>query len=131
MAEYSEGSAIFISLIIGFILSFLFDNIFVIVLIGFLATYMVSVEEKNYLIGVIVALIFETLNFAVGMVLTPNIPTYIYEQIGLDPFNLILGFIVSLLISGFLGFIGGFLAQKAYKQIKNIEQRRQSSKRKY
>ncbi|KZX10810.1 hypothetical protein [Methanobrevibacter curvatus] len=114
MAEYSETSAIIISLIIGFILSFLFDNVFVLAFIGFLSTYMVSKEEKSYLVGIMTAMIFSTLNFAYGMVITPDIPERMLAQVRMDQINLILGFLATMVISGFLGFIGGFLAEKAY-----------------
>jgi MFS family permease len=117
MAEYSESSSILISLIIGAILSFLFDNIFVITFIGFLSTYMINREEKTYLVGVMTALIFVTLNFAIGMVLSPEIPSRIKEQIGIDSFNLIVGFFVALFLGGILGFIGGYLAENAYNYI--------------
>ncbi|WP_054835810.1 hypothetical protein [Methanobrevibacter arboriphilus] len=61
--EFGETSSIIISLILGGILTLLFDNIFVIAFIGFISTYMVKKESKSYIIGVIAALIFAILNF--------------------------------------------------------------------
>ncbi|MBZ9570747.1 hypothetical protein KQY27_04195 [Methanobrevibacter sp. TMH8] len=115
--EFGETSSIIISLILGGLLTILFDNIFVIAFIGFISTYMVKKESKSFIIGVIAALLFAILNFFGGMILTPNIPTYIAENIQFDPMNFVLGFIVTCILAGILGFIGGFIAEKAYKRI--------------
>ena len=121
MAEYSVTNAIIISLILGAILTFLFDNVFVVTFIGFIATYIVNKENKSYLVGIEASLIFAVLNFFIGMVITPNIPPYIAEQISFDPINFFLGFLVTCIISGILGFLGGFIAEKAYKRIYSEE----------
>lgn len=118
--EFGETSSIIISLILGGILTLLFDNIFVIAFIGFISTYMVKKESKSYIIGVIAALIFAILNFFGGLILVPNIPSYIAENIGFDFPNFIIGFLVTCILAGILGFLGGFIAEKAYKRI-NIE----------
>ncbi len=115
--EFGETSSIIISLILGTILTLLFDNIFVIAFIGFIATYMVKKESKSYIIGVTAALIFAILNFFIGLILVPNIPSYIAENIGFDFPNFIIGFLVTCILAGILGFIGGFIAEKAYKRI--------------
>ncbi|KZX12057.1 hypothetical protein [Methanobrevibacter filiformis] len=124
MAEYSETSSIMISLIIGVILSFLFDNMFVLLFIGFLSTYMTNKEEKNYKIGIVAAFIYSTFNFTIGMIMIPNIPEGIIENIGFDPANFILGFIVTSLISGILGFIGGFVAEQAHIRINKSKKKK-------
>jgi len=121
MAEYSVTNAIIISLIIGVILTFLYDNVFVVTFIGFIATYIVGKKDKSYLIGIEAALIFAVLNFFIGMIMVPNIPSYIAEQISFDPINFFIGFLVTCSISGILGFIGGFIAEKAYKRIHSEE----------
>jgi len=117
MPQYTETGAIIISLILGAILTFLFDNVFVLTFIGFIATYIVNKENKSYLVGVQASLIFAVLNFLIGMIMVPNIPSSIAEQISFDPMNFFLGFLVTCMISVFLGFIGGFIAEKAYKRI--------------
>ena len=121
MAEYSGTSAIIISLILGAILTLLFDNVFVITFIGFIATYMVNKKDKSYLVGVGASLIFAVLNFLIGMIMVPNIPSSIAEQISFDPNNFFIGFLVTCTISVFLGFLGGFIAEKAYKRIHSQE----------
>jgi len=115
--EFSTSSSIIISIIIGVILTLLFDNVFVLAFIGFAATYMVQKENKSFMVGVTAALIFAVLNFFLGMILTPNIPSYIAENISFDFGNFIIGFFVTCIIAGILGFFGGFLAEKAYKRI--------------
>lgn len=114
---YSESGAIIVSLILGAILTLLFDNIFVIAIVGFIATYIVKKENKSYIVGVVAALIFEILNFVIGLVLVPRIPDYIFVKIGFDFSNFIIGFIISCGIAIVLGFFGGYLAEKAYKRI--------------
>ncbi|MCL2116015.1 MAG: hypothetical protein FWH29_07330 [Methanobrevibacter sp.] len=121
MAEYSVTNSIIISLILGAILTFLFDNIFVVTFIGFIATYIVNKRNKSYVIGIQASLIFAILNFFIGMILVPNIPSYIAEQISFDPINFFIGFLLTCIISGILGFLGGFIAEKAYKRIHSEE----------
>lgn len=115
--EFGETSSIIISLILGGLLTLLFDNIFVIAFIGFISTYMVKKESKSFMIGVVAALIFAIINFFGGLILRPNIPSYIAENIGFDPANFIIGFLITCTLAGILGFIGGFIAEKAYKRI--------------
>jgi len=117
MAEYSVTNAIIISLVLGVILTFLYDNVFVVTFIGFIATYIVDKQNKSYLIGIVAALIFAVLNFFIGMIMVPNLPSFIAEQITFDPTNFFIGFLVTCSIAGILGFIGGFIAEKAYKRI--------------
>jgi len=128
MAEHGETSAIVISLIVGALLSFLFDNVFVLVFIGFLSTYMTNSYEKKYTVGVVTAVIYAALNFSIGMVTIPNIPPEIIVNIGFDPLNFIIGIIVTLAIAGILGFIGGFIAEEAYT--KNKKTKRKENKKK-
>jgi hypothetical protein len=115
--EFGKTNSIIISLILGGILTLLFDNVFVIVFIGFVATYMVKKESKTYIIGVVAALIFAMINFFGGLILEPKIPSYIAGNIGFDLPNFIIGFLVTCAIAGILGFIGGFIAEKAYKRV--------------
>ena len=117
MAEYSVTSAIIISLILGTILTLLFDNVFVVTFIGFIATYIVNKENKSFWVGVQASLTFTILNFFIGMIMVPNIPSSIAEQISFDPTNFFIGFLVTCTISVFLGFLGSFIAEKAYKRI--------------
>jgi hypothetical protein len=115
--EFGETSAIFISLILGGMLTLLFDNVFVLTFIGFISTYMVRKESKTFMIGIVAALLFAILNFFGGLVLYPNIPSDIAQNIGFDLPNFIIGFLVTCFLAGILGFLGGFVAEKAYKRI--------------
>lgn len=117
MAEYSESGSIIISILLGTMLSFLFDNIFVLAFIGFLATYMVQEDSKNFSVGIKAALIFAALNFIIGMIRGPTIPSYIAVKIGIDIGNLIIGFLVTCILAGLIGGVSGFIADKAYKRI--------------
>ena len=114
---YTEVNSIIISLILGGLLTLLFDNIFVIAFIGFIATYMVNAESKSFMVGVTAALTFAILNFFIGLILAPNIPSHIAANIGFDFPNFVLGFLVTCILAGILGFIGGFIAEKAYKRV--------------
>ena len=115
--ELSETGAIITSLVLGGILTILFDNIFVITFIGFISTYIVKRESKSFAIGITAAILFGILNFFGGIILSPQMPEYIAERIGFDFGNFILGFLVTCTLSGILGFIGVFIAEKTYKRI--------------
>ncbi|MGL6298051.1 MAG: hypothetical protein ACRC1M_02680, partial [Methanobacteriaceae archaeon] len=117
MAEYSESGSIIISILLGIMLSFLFDNIFVLAFIGFLATYMVKEDKKSFLIGIEAAVIFAALNFIVGLIRGPTIPSNIAVKIGIDPISLIIGFLVTCILAGLIGGFSGFIAYKSYKRI--------------
>jgi len=106
---------------LGGILTLFFDNIFIITFIGFISTYMVKKESKTFMVGVAAAILFATLNFFGGLILCPNIPLYIAENIGFDFQNFVVGFLVTCIISGILGFLGGFIAEKVYKRINSDE----------
>lgn len=115
--EFEESSSIIISLILGGILTLLFDNVFIIAFVGFISTYMVRKESKSFMIGVVAAILFAMLNFFEGLIIPPNIPSYIAENIGFDFVNFIIGFLITCVLAGILGFIGGFIAEKGYKRI--------------
>ncbi|MDR2545560.1 MAG: hypothetical protein LBD03_08545 [Methanobrevibacter sp.] len=121
MAGFNKLSSILISLLFGVLLSFLFDNVFILVFIGFLSTYLVNIDKKTYLTGITAALIYGACNFIQGLFIVPNIPKDIILQVTLDPFNLIVGFLVTTMISLFLGFIGAYPAYWTSKQFKKYE----------
>lgn len=131
MAEYSVTNAIIISLILGAILTLLFDNVFVVAFIGFIATYIVNKKNKSYIVGIEAALIFAVLNFFIGMIMVPNIPLSIAEQVSFDPTNFFIGFLVTCTIAGILGFLGGFIAEKAYNRIYPNEYENKPTNRQY
>ncbi|MDR1820742.1 MAG: hypothetical protein LBR15_10920 [Methanobrevibacter sp.] len=116
MAGFNKLGSILISLLFGVLLSFLFDNVFILVFIGFLSTYLVNVDKKTYITGMTAALIYGAGNFIQGLFIVPNIPKDIILQVTLDPFNLVVGFLVTIMISLFLGFIGAYPAYWTGKQ---------------
>jgi hypothetical protein len=122
MANINKFSSILISILFGVLLSFLFDNMFILVFIGFLSTYLTNSDERTYFIGIIATLIYATGNFIRGLFITPPIPQEIINQAPLDSFNLLVGFLVTLLIALFLGFIGAYPAYLTNKQFKKNKQ---------
>ncbi|MDR2624137.1 MAG: hypothetical protein LBC39_06195 [Methanobrevibacter sp.] len=108
MVEFNKPGSILMSLFFGVLLSFLFDNVFILVFIGFLSTYLTNTDEKTYLVGIVTALIYATGNFIRGLFITPPIPQAIITHAPLDTFNLLVGFLVTLLIAAFLGFVGAY-----------------------
>lgn len=108
MGNYSAGTAIFISVILGAILSLFLDGIFTLFVIGFTATYLTRLEDQNYLIGVIASLALEMLIFLYGLVNIPDLPYTL--PAGLDLFNSALGFVMLCGMSILLGGLGGYLA---------------------
>jgi energy-coupling factor transporter transmembrane protein EcfT len=127
MVEFNKSTSILVSLIIGVILSFLFDNIVVLVVMGFLSTYMVTKEERTPYIGIITALIYATGNFIHGFFTVPPIPQGVVEQIAIDYTNTVLGFLVTILIAMMLGFLGGYPAywtsKKNRKNNREVQQK--------
>lgn len=111
MPPYHESKAIWVSLIIGVILSFLFDGIFILFLMGFLSVYIVVDESKDMFFGIKTALIYGILNFFIRALMPVAMPSYIGD-IAFDFFNALIGFIIVCLLSVALGGIGGFFASK-------------------
>jgi hypothetical protein len=118
MIELNKLTSIVVSLIIGVILSNLFDNIVVLVVIGFLSTYLVAKEKRRIYIGVTTAVIYSIGNFVHGLFTIPPIPQGVIEQISIDYINLGLGFLVTILIAIMLGFFGAYPAYWAGKQFR-------------
>lgn len=119
MADYSSGSAVFISLIVGIILSLFLDGIFTLAFTGFLATFLTHDEEKSAAVGVIASLILGVFIFTYGFVLTPELPYRILNYVNFNFSDFIAGLILVCLISISLGAVGGFVANKVsnFKEI--------------
>ncbi|MDR3223824.1 MAG: hypothetical protein LBT66_08880 [Methanobrevibacter sp.] len=118
MVNINKFSSILLSILLGVLLSFLFDNMFILVFIGFLSTYLTNSDERTYFVGIIATLIYAAGNFIRGLFISPPIPQDIINQAPLDSFNLFVGFLVTLLISVLLGFIGAYPAYLTNKQFK-------------
>lgn len=116
MSDYSAGSAIFISVIIGFLISVFFDGIFAIVVTGFTATYLTRAGERYTIIGVIASLILGVLIFFLnGIFRSPDMPYKIASVVQVDLGSFITGFVILCLLSMALGALSGFIAVKAAK----------------
>jgi 4-amino-4-deoxy-L-arabinose transferase-like glycosyltransferase len=118
LVELNESVSILASLIIGVILSYLFDNIVVLFVIGFLSTYLVVKEERRAYIGMTTAAIYAMGNFILGLYTIPPIPQGVVEQLTMDYTSSGLGFLVTILIAMMLGFLGGYSANWVGKQAK-------------
>lgn len=124
MAEFGTTVAALMSIIIGMILSLLFDGIFIAIVIGFLAVYLVEKKEKKASLGAICAAIFASFNFIIKFLESAAIapiPVELQPYITLDPFNLVWGFILLICISGLLGYIGGIFAQTTSKETDKVK----------
>lgn len=118
MTDYSSSLAIFLSIITGIMLYFFFDGVFILALTGFLATYLTNPEERTVAVGVIASLLLGVFYFSYGLILTPEIPIQVLNSITFDFNSFMMGFLLIILISIFLGALGGYVATKInrYKQ---------------
>ena len=112
MANYQAGTAVFISVIAGLILSIFFDGVFTLAFTGFMATYITTKEEQSTSVGVIASLTLGILIFIYGLVAGPEIPYEVSSIVSLDLFSFSVGFIIVCLLSVSLGALGGFIATK-------------------
>jgi hypothetical protein len=116
MSDYSAGSAVFISIIIGFIISVFFDGIFAIAVTGFMATYLTRAEERHTIVGAVAALVLGVLVFFLnGIFRSPEMPYKVSSLVTIDLGSFITGFIILCLLSFGLGALTGFIASKAAK----------------
>ncbi|MDZ4171030.1 MAG: hypothetical protein U1C19_02600 [Methanobacteriaceae archaeon] len=115
MSDYSAGSAIFMSIIVGLILSIFFDSIFAIMVAGFMATYITRPEERHTIIGIITSLIVGVFIFLYGMINGPEMPYRISSLVEVDPGSFIIGFTLICLFSVALGALSGYIASKTAK----------------
>ena len=114
MSDYSAGSAVFISVIVGFIISVFFDGIFAIVVTGFMATYITRSEERHTIVGATASLVLGVLIFFLyGIFGGPEMPYRIASLVSVDLGSFITGFIILCLLSIGLGALSGFIASKA------------------
>lgn len=139
MANYSMETAIFISFLAGIILPFIhLGGVFSLVVMGFIATYLTKPEKTSYVVGGIATGIFSVFFFFFGFITPPTIPYVLPNPLTLGIgvafsgfFNLFLSLIVSIIIYGVFGLLGGYIAVKFFlekneskKEIKPKKQRR-------
>jgi hypothetical protein len=113
MADSEAVTAIFISVLAGIILSVFFDGVFILALVGFMATYMTKPSQRHIIVGILASLLVGFWIFIYGLLfVNPQIPSEISVLIGVDIGGFISGFMVICLISIVLGTIGSFVATK-------------------
>lgn len=125
MAEWSRIVAIPLSLIFGGILSFIFDGIFIAIVIGFLSVYLVKKENRTAFLGGLTAVIYSILDFLMKFTILsaqPPLPSYLQGVITLDFYNLLLGLLLVCLFSFLLGSLGGLLASSSSKELNKKEE---------
>lgn len=126
MARYSIETAIFISFIVGLLLPLVgLGGIFSLVVMGFIATYLTNPENTSYKVGGIATAIFSVFFFFFGFITPPTIPYVLPNPLTLGIgvafsglLNLFLSLIVSVIIYGVFGLIGGYLAVKFFLEKK-------------
>jgi len=133
MAKFNIRTAILISIFLGVILLFVFnfDQIILLILIGFIATYLTIPKRRTYKIGGIIGGAFGIMFFIYNF-LTPPPLTYNFSGISLlniviftlsGILNLFVEFIFFIIICATLGSIGGLLVEKLLKK-RQIEPKR-------
>ena len=129
MANFSIESAIVISFIIGLIIPHVgIGGIVSLVVMGFVATYLTKPEQTSARVGAIATGVFCVFFFFFGFLTQPTLPYVLPNPLTLGLlvplsgiFNLILGLIVSLIIYGGFGFLGGYLAVKFFMEKKETK----------
>lgn len=129
MANFSIESAIVISFIIGLILPQVgIGGIVSLIVMGFVATYLTKPEKTSAKIGAIATGVFCVFFFFFGFLTPPTLPYVLPNPLTLGLlvpisgiFNLILGLIVSLIIYGGFGLLGGYLAVKFFMEKKETK----------
>ena len=122
MANFSIESAIVISFIIGLIIPHVgIGGIVSLVVMGFVATYLTKPEQTSARVGAIATGVFCVFFFFFGFLTPPTLPYVLPNPLSLGIiitfsgiFNLILSLIVSLIIYGGFGLLGGYLAVKFF-----------------
>lgn len=123
MFNFNVQLAILISIILGFIMAlFHIGGIFAMAIVGFVAVFLTNDEEASYKIGAIAAALLALIYFITCLFTPPDLPYQLPSPLVLGVgyafdgiFTLILGLIVSLLIYGLMGAIGGYFADKLFK----------------
>jgi hypothetical protein len=123
MAKFSMEMAIITSIILGLIMAFFnFGSIFALVIVGFVAVFLTPDEDASYKVGALASGLLGLLYFIVCLFTPPDLPYQLPNAVVIGVgyaidgiFTLILGLIVTLLIYGLMGAIGGYFADKLFK----------------
>ena len=123
MPKISMEMAILTSMILGLILAFFkIGSIYALVLVGFVAVYLTPDEEATYKVGALAAALLGLLYFITSFFTSPDLPYQLPNAVVIGVgytfdglFTLFLGLVVSLVIYGLMGAIGGYFADKLFK----------------
>lgn len=126
MANFSIETAILISFILGLVLPVIhLGGVISIFIMGFAATYLTKTENTSATVGAIAAIIFGVFFFFFGFITPPTLPYTLPSPLTLGIlvpltglFYLLLGLIVSVVIYGAIGLLGGYIALKFFKEKK-------------
>ncbi|MBI5459853.1 DUF5518 domain-containing protein [Methanobacterium sp.] len=123
MPKISMEMAILTSIILGLIMAFFnFGDIFALVIVGFVAVFLTPDEEASYKVGALASALLGLVYFVVCLFTPPDLPYQLPNAVVIGVgyaidgvFTLIMGLIVTLVIYGLMGAIGGYFADKLFK----------------
>jgi hypothetical protein len=126
MAKYNIEIAISISFVLGLILPLVgLGGMLSLLIMGFVATYLTRTEQTSYKVGGIATGVFCIVFFFIGFFTPPDMPYILPSPLSLGILvalsgilNIVFGLIVSLVIYGGLGLLGGLIAEKFFLQKK-------------
>ena len=130
MPNFNIETAIIISLILVIILPLVgIGGVISLIIMGFVATYLTRPEDTSYKVGGIATSIFCIFFFFFGFITPPTLPYVLPNPLSLGVLvafsgilNLIFSLIVSLIIYGGFGLLGGFLATRFFMEKKEKKQ---------
>jgi hypothetical protein len=122
MDKFNIEISIVISFILGIILPLIgLGGVLSLIVMGFVATYLTRPEYTSAKVGAIATGVFCLFFFFYGFLTPPTLPYVLPNPLSLGIlvtfsgiFNLILSLIVSLVIYGGFGLLGGYLAVKFF-----------------
>ena len=122
MAKFNVETAIVISFVLGLILPLIgIGGVVSLFIMGFVATYLTRPEYTSARIGGIATGVFCVFFFFFGFITPPTLPYVLPNPLTLGIliplsgiFNLILSLIVSLIIYGGFGLLGGYVAVRFF-----------------
>jgi hypothetical protein len=135
MAKYSVESSIIISIVVGLIISNIpivgIRGMFSVIIVGFIASYFTEPEKTSYKVGATAGVVMACILLVISFLSPPDLPYTLPSATSLgvaamanEFFVLILGIIMSVLIYGFLGALGGYLATSFFNPPEVVEEPR-------
>lgn len=123
MPNFNVELAVLCGIILGFILAFFnIGGIFAMAIVGFVVVFLTNEDEASYKVGAMAACALCLIYFFASLFTSPDLPYQLPSPVvigigyGIDGlFTLVLGLIVSLLIYGLMGALGGYFADKLLK----------------